>query len=425
MPSLNSSEKLCIRGGNRLTGRVRVSGAKNAALPLIAASILAEEGLTLDNVPDVVDVRTLLAGLERLGASVSFDSGSGHLELDTTHVRPDEIPYDIVGRMRASVLLMGPLLGRFQEAHVYTPGGCAIGSRPIGEHIKAFNRLGADHRIESGFAILRAEKLTGNAILFDRVTVTGTENAIMAAVLAEGTTTIDNAAVEPEVVDLCECLVRMGAKIEGAGTGTLTIQGVTRLHTTTHTVIPDRIEAGTYMMAIAASGGDAVLENVRSAHLRNPINKLSAAGIQLNVENSSIHVMAANGIQPVDIETAPFPGFPTDLQAQFMALMTLADGVSLVKETIFENRFQHVQELNRLGAYLQIDGNRVIVRGGKPLQGAEVMATDLRASASLVIAGLAASGETTVHRIYHLDRGYHQFDAKLQSLGADISRLPE
>jgi len=425
LDGLNSTEKLTIIGGNQLTGHVRVSGAKNAALPLIASAILSEEGLQLENVPDVKDVRTLLAALQRLGARVSFDGKTGSLNLETADVRPNEIPYDIVGRMRASVLLMGPLLGRFGEAHVYTPGGCAIGSRPINEHIHAFNRLGADHRIDSGFAILRAGKLAGGHIPFDRVTVTGTENALMAAVLADGTTVIENAATEPEVVDLCHCLTAMGAQIEGVGTGMLTVQGVSSLSRTRHAVIPDRIEAGTYMVAVAATHGDAVLKNVRPDHLRNPIAKLTAAGIAVDVTDNTVHVKATNGIQSVDIETAPYPGFPTDLQAQFMALMTQADGVALIKETIFENRFQHVQELSRLGASLQIDGNRVIVRGGSQLQGAEVMATDLRASASLVIAGLAASGKTTVHRIYHLDRGYHCFDEKLKGLGARISRQPE
>ncbi len=418
-------DKLVIQGGKRLTGTVNISGAKNATLPLIAASILSENGLELQNVPDVTDVQTLLKALERLGAIVHFEAESGKLHLDTSKVRPDEIPYDIVRKMRASVLLMGPLLGRFREAHVYTPGGCAIGARPIDEHIHAFQKLGANHRIESGFAILRAPKIKGTRILFDRVTVTGTENAIMAAVLAEGETVIDNAANEPEVEDLCHCLVKMGARIEGVDTNRITIRGVSSLHSTTHRVIPDRIEAGTYMMAIAASGGNGTIRNITPEHLRIPIEKLVEAGVTVTSGEDTITVEADHGIHPVDIETAPYPGFPTDLQAQFMALMTRAEGISLIKETIFENRFQHVQELNRLGARLKIDGNRVIVRGGATLQGAEVMATDLRASASLVIAGLTASGITTIHRIYHLDRGYHNFETKLRGLGADISRVSE
>ncbi|NOZ13872.1 MAG: UDP-N-acetylglucosamine 1-carboxyvinyltransferase [Acidobacteria bacterium] len=418
-------DKLTIRGGIRLTGSVEISGAKNAALPLIAASILSEDGLELNNVPDVMDVRTLLKAMERLGAIVDFQSESGRLILNTKNVRPDEIPYDIVRKMRASVLLMGPLLGRFREAHVYTPGGCAIGARPIDEHIQAFQKLGADYRIESGFAILRAPKIKGTQILFDRVTVTGTENAIMAAVLAEGETIIEHAANEPEVADLCHCLIKMGAEIDGIGTSRIMIQGVNSLSRATHRVIPDRIEAGTYMMAIAASGGSGNLCGVNPEHLRIPIEKLVEAGVTVTTGENTISVKAHHDIHPVDVETSPYPGFPTDLQAQFMALMTQADGVSFVKETIFENRFQHVQELNRLGARLKIDGNRVIVRGGTPLQGAEVMATDLRASASLVIAGLTASGTTTVHRIYHLDRGYHKFETKLRNLGADICRISE
>ncbi|RLE18253.1 MAG: UDP-N-acetylglucosamine 1-carboxyvinyltransferase [Acidobacteria bacterium] len=418
-------DKLVIQGGKRLTGDVRMSGAKNAALPLIAASILSEDGLELENVPDVTDVRTLLKAMERLGAIVEFQAETGKLNLTTSNVRPDEIPYDIVRKMRASVLLMGPLLGRFREAHVYTPGGCAIGARPINEHIHAFQKLGADHRIESGFAILRAPKLRGTQILFDRVTVTGTENAIMAAVMAEGETVIEHAANEPEVVDLCNCLIKMGAKINGVGNSRITIKGVRSLHRISHRVIPDRIEAGTYLMAIAASGGNGTLFAVNPEHLRIPIEKLVEAGVTVIPGKDSISIEAAHGVHPVDVETSPYPGFPTDLQAQFMALMTQAEGVSFVKETIFENRFQHVQELNRLGARLKIDGNRVIIRGGTTLQGAEVMATDLRASASLVIAGLTASGTTNIHHIYHLDRGYHNFEGKLQSLGADIARISE
>ncbi len=425
LESYNMLDKLVIQGGKRLTGDVRMSGAKNAALPLIAASILSEDGLELENVPDVTDVRTLLKAMERLGAIVEFQAETGKLNLTTSNVRPDEIPYDIVRKMRASVLLMGPLLGRFREAHVYTPGGCAIGARPINEHIHAFQKLGADHRIESGFAILRAPKLRGTQILFDRVTVTGTENAIMAAVMAEGETVIEHAANEPEVVDLCNCLIKMGAKINGVGNSRITIKGVRSLHRISHRVIPDRIEAGTYLMAIAASGGNGTLFAVNPEHLRIPIEKLVEAGVTVIPGKDSISIEAAHGVHPVDVETSPYPGFPTDLQAQFMALMTQAEGVSFVKETIFENRFQHVQELNRLGARLKIDGNRVIIRGGTTLQGAEVMATDLRASASLVIAGLTASGTTNIHHIYHLDRGYHNFEGKLQSLGADIARISE
>ncbi len=415
-------EKFVIKGGKRLKGRVRISGAKNSALPLLAASILSDEGLILENVPDVADVRTMLKALELLGVKHSFDRDKNRIEIDSSSVKPVEIPYDIIRRMRASVLLMGPLLARFKKAYVYTPGGCAIGARPIDLHIEAFKKLGADYRVKEGYSILKTRKLKGNFIYFDRVTVTGTENVVMASVFADGETIIENAAIEPEVVDLCHCLVKMGAKIEGIGTKNLKIQGVKKLEKVNHKVIPDRIEAGTFVIAAAVTNGKVEIENVNPSHLDSFLSKVKDAGVSLEVSENKILVEGGAVIKPVDIETSPYPGFPTDLQAQFMVLMLKADGVSHIKENIFENRFQHVQELIRLGADIKLDGNTAIVKGGNPLTGADVMATDLRASASLVLAGLFAKGVTKVHRIYHLDRGYEKFEEKLRSLGAVIER---
>ena len=415
-------EKFVIKGGKRLKGRVKISGAKNSALPLLAASILAEEGLILENVPDVADVRTMLKALELLGVKYSFDRDKNRIEIDSSHVLPVEIPYDIIRRMRASVLLMGPLLARFKKAYVYTPGGCAIGARPIDMHIEAFKKLGADYKVKEGYSILKTKKLKGNFIYFDKVTVTGTENVVMASVFADGETIIENAAIEPEVVDLCNCLVKMGAKIEGIGTKSLMIKGVKRLTKASHKVIPDRIEAGTFIIAAAVTDGKVEIGNVNPSHLDSFLSKVKDAGVNLEVEENAILVKGTSTIKPVDIETSPYPGFPTDLQAQFMVLMLKADGVSHIKENIFENRFQHVQELIRLGADIKLDGNTAIVKGGNPLTGADVMATDLRASASLVLAGLFAKGITRVHRIYHLDRGYEKFEEKLKNLGAVIER---
>lgn len=415
-------EKFVIKGGKRLKGRVKISGAKNSALPLLAASILSEEGLILENVPDVADVRTMLKALELLGVNYNFDRDKNRIEIDSSSVKPVEIPYDIIRRMRASVLLMGPLLARFKKAYVYTPGGCAIGARPIDLHIEAFKKLGADYKVKEGYSILKTRKLKGNFIYFDKVTVTGTENVIMASVFAEGESIIENAAIEPEVVDLCNCLVKMGAKIEGIGTKSLKIVGVKRLKKISHKVIPDRIEAGTFVIAAAVTDGKVEIENVNPSHLDSFLSKVKDAGVNLEVKENAILVEGTSTIKPVDIETSPYPGFPTDLQAQFMVLMLKADGVSHIKENIFENRFQHVQELIRLGADIKLDGNTAIVKGGNPLTGADVMATDLRASASLVLAGLFAKGVTKVHRIYHLDRGYESFEEKLKKLGAAIKR---
>ncbi len=415
-------EKFVIKGCKRLKGKVRISGAKNSALPLLAASILSDEGLILENVPDVADVRTMLKALELLGVKYNFDRDKNRIEIDSSSVKPVEIPYDIIRRMRASVLLMGPLLARFKKAYVYTPGGCAIGARPIDLHIEAFKKLGADYKVKEGYSILKTKKLKGNFIYFDKVTVTGTENVIMASVFAEGETVIENAAIEPEVVDLCNCLVKMGANIEGIGTKSLKIEGVKRLKKISHKVIPDRIEAGTFIIAAAVTNGKVEIENVNPSHLDSFLSKVKDAGVNLEVKENVILVKGTSTINPVDIETSPYPGFPTDLQAQFMVLMLKADGVSHIKENIFENRFQHVQELIRLGADIKLDGNTAIVKGGNPLTGADVMATDLRASASLVLAGLFAKGVTKVHRIYHLDRGYESFEEKLKKLGAAIKR---
>ncbi len=415
-------EQFVIKGGNSLCGKVKISGAKNSALPLLAASILSEKGLVLENVPDVADVRTMLKALELLGVNFVFNKDKEILEIDSSKVKPVKIPYDIIRKMRASVLLMGPLLARFKKAYVYTPGGCAIGARPIDLHIEAFKKLGANYKIKDGYSVLTTKKLKGNFIYLDKVTVTGTENIIMASVFAEGETVIENAAIEPEVVDLCNCLVKMGAKIDGIGTKSLKIKGVNSLKKTVHRVIPDRIEAGTFVIAAAITKGKVVLENVIPSHINTFLTKVKDAGVVVNTTENSIVVEGRTKVRPVDIETLPYPGFPTDLQAQFMVLMLKANGISHIKENIFENRFQHVQELIRLGADIKLDGNVAIVKGGKPLTGADVMATDLRASASLVLAGLIAKGETRVHRIYHLDRGYERFEEKLNRLGAHILR---
>ncbi len=415
-------EKFVIKGGRKLKGKIKISGAKNSALPLLAASILSENGLILENVPNVADVRTMLTALELLGVKFEFDKKRGRIEIDSSNVKPVEIPYDIIRRMRASVLLMGPLLARFKKAFVYTPGGCAIGARPIDLHIEAFKKLGADYKVKEGYSILKTRKLKGNFIYFDKVTVTGTENVVMASVFVEGETVIENAAIEPEVVDLCECLVKMGANIEGIGTKSLRIKGVKKLEKVTHKVIPDRIEAGTFVIAAAVTKGKVEIENVIPSHLDTFLSKVKDAGVNIAINKESIIVNESDDIKPVDIETLPYPGFPTDLQAQFMVLMLKAKGISHIKENIFENRFQHVQELIRLGADIKLNGNVAVVKGGNPLTGADVMATDLRASASLVLAGLFAKGVTRVHRIYHLDRGYERFEEKLNRLGAVISR---
>jgi UDP-N-acetylglucosamine 1-carboxyvinyltransferase len=415
-------EKLSVEGGVKLKGKVNVSGAKNAALPLIAASILSQNGIVLKNVPQVEDVKTMLKALSLIGMDYTFEKGN--LTLTPKTINPGNIPYDIVRKMRASVLLMGPVLGRFGESHVYTPGGCAIGARPIDLHIEAFKKMGAKHRVDDGFSHLKTKgKLTGGKIVFDKVTVTGTENVIMAAVLAKGETVIENAATEPEITDLCNCLTKMGANIQGAGTKQIVINGVKNLNSCTHTVIPDRIEAGTYVIAAAITCSEVEVTNCNPTHLDFFLEKLIEAGVNLEITTTSIKVKKSCNLKAVNIKTAPYPGFPTDLQAQFMTLMTIAKGVSHIKELIFENRFQHALELKRMGANIELDGNLAIVKGSKNcLKGANVMATDLRASASLVLAAIAAKGKTDIHRIYHLDRGYENLDQKLTNLGAKIKR---
>ncbi len=415
-------DRLRITGGRTLSGSVRVSGAKNAALPAMAAALLTDDELRLDNVPDVADVRTLSRLLENLGTSCER-LGRHRWALRTDEVTSPEAPWDLVRRMRASVLVLGPLLARTGRARVSLPGGCAIGERPIDRHLEGLRRLGAEIRLEHGYVEARAERLHGAEVTFEDVTVTGTENLMMAATLAEGETLLRNAAREPEVVDLADLLRAMGAEIEGAGTRTITIRGVPRLHGTEHRVIPDRIEAGTWLIAAAITGGRVTLESVEPAHLGAVLEKLEQVGLSLETGRDWIRIGNGRPLRAHDLVTEPYPGFPTDLQAQYMVLMTQAGGTSRITETIFERRFMHVPELRRMGASIELAGNTAIVEGPTPLTGAEVTASDLRASASLVLAGLAARGETVVHRVYHLDRGYEAIEEKLGALGARIERL--
>ncbi len=415
-------DRLRITGGVALSGSVRVSGAKNAALPAMAAALLTDDEVRLDNVPDVVDVRTLARLLGDLGTSCER-LGRHRWALRTPEVTSPEAPWDLVRRMRASVLVLGPLLARTGRARVSLPGGCAIGERPIDRHLEGLRRLGAEIRLEHGYVEARAERLRGAEITFEDVTVTGTENLMMAATLAEGETVLRNAAREPEVVDLADLLRGMGADIEGAGTRTITVRGVSRLHGTEHPVIPDRIEAGTWLIAAAITGGKVTLEAVTPAHLAAVLDKLGKVGLSLEVGRDWIRIGNGRPLRSHDLVTEPYPGFPTDLQAQYMVLMTQAGGTSRITETIFERRFMHVPELRRMGASIELAGNTAIVEGPTPLTGAEVTASDLRASASLVLAGLAARGETIVHRVYHLDRGYEAIEEKLGALGARIERL--
>jgi len=415
-------DTLRIRGGKRLHGEVSISGAKNAALPILCAGLLTADTVTLSNVPALRDIATTLKLLQQLGVKVDHDA-QGVVTLNAAQVDKLEAPYELVKTMRASILVLGPLLARFGEARVSLPGGCAIGQRPVDQHIKGLKTLGADIRIEHGFVIARAKRLQGATIRTDMVTVTGTENLLMAAVLAEGRTVLENAAREPEVVDLAELLIKMGARITGHGTDRIIIDGVARLHGTQHAVIPDRIEAGSFLCAVGATGGDIMLKNAAPAVMGATLDKLAEAGLQCDVGPDWIRAAMNERPRPVNLRTVEYPGFATDMQAQFMALTTLADGASVIVETIFENRYMHVQELQRLGADINIDGHTAIVRGVPRLSGTTVMATDLRASASLIIAGLAAEGETIVERIYHLDRGYERMENKLAALGADIARL--
>ncbi len=413
--------KLVIEGGRQLNGEIGISGAKNAALPILCAGLLTADFLHLENVPNLQDVRTTLTLLRQMGVCAEMDS-DGRACLDASRITNLVAPYELVKTMRASILVLGPLLARFGEAKVSLPGGCAIGARPVDQHIKGLQAMGAEISIEHGFIEARATRLKGAHIIPDMITVTGTENLMMAAVLADGETVIENAALEPEVGDLARLLVAMGANIQGIGTARLAIQGVDRLHGAAHAVIPDRIEAGTFLCAVAAAGGDVTLRGMRPRILDAVIDKLREAGVSIDEGPDWLRVKMFQRPNAVTIRTSEYPAFPTDMQAQFMALNAVANGTAQVVETIFENRFMHVQELNRLGANITIDGNTALVVGVEKLSGAKVMATDLRASASLVIAGLHAEGETFIDRIYHLDRGYDRMEEKLVAVGANVRR---
>jgi UDP-N-acetylglucosamine 1-carboxyvinyltransferase len=425
-------DRIRIRGGVPINGEIPISGAKNAALPLMAASLLTEGTLTLSNLPHLLDITTLANLLVQHGVEIRMNGaaeGGGHtgrvLELTAGEIGSTRAPYELVRKMRASVLVLGPLLARAGKAEVSLPGGCAIGTRPVDLHLQALSQLGAEIELREGYIHAAAPHgLRGTEVTFPMVSVGATENLLMAATLTKGETRLVNAAREPEVTDLGECLIRMGACIEGLGSDTLIIQGVERLRGAAHSVIPDRIETGTYAMAAAITGGEVDLIGGRSEHLRAAVEVLGRAGVAITETNRGLNVRRANGrIQGVDVMTEPFPGFPTDLQAQMMALMSAAEGASMITETIFENRFMHVPELSRMGADINVHGASAMVRGRAGLTGAEVMATDLRASVSLVLAGLAAEGETLVNRVYHLDRGYEQVEAKLAACGARIERI--
>ncbi|NYT37994.1 UDP-N-acetylglucosamine 1-carboxyvinyltransferase [Allopusillimonas soli] len=416
-------DKLRITGGRQLQGDVAVSGAKNAALPILCASLLTGDTLSLSNVPGLNDIGTTLRLLGQMGVQADRDRQAGTVMLNATGVDRLEAPYDLVKTMRASILVLGPLLARFGEARVSLPGGCAIGQRPVDQHIKGLEAMGAEISIEHGYVVARARRLKGASIRTDMVTVTGTENLMMAATLAEGRTTLENAAREPEIGDLAELLNRMGARIQGHGTDRIVIDGVEKLHGAEHRVIADRIEAGTFLCAVGATGGDITLRNAAPGTMGATLDKLTEAGMQIECGEDWIRATMKQRPRATGFRTSEHPGFPTDMQAQLMALNTIADGTSVIVENIFENRFMHVQELVRMGAVIDIDGHTAIVSGVERLSGATVMATDLRASASLVIAGLAACGQTTVERIYHLDRGYERMEEKLRALGADIQRI--
>ena len=414
-------DKLLIRGGRRLAGEIEIAGAKNAALPILCAGLLSADTLVLSNVPRLQDVATMQKLLRQMGLAIE-DKGTA-LELCGRDVSKLEAPYEMVKTMRASILVLGPLLARFGEAKVSLPGGCAIGSRPVDQHIKGLQAMGAEIHIEAGYIHAKAKRLKGARIVTDMITVTGTENLMMAAVLADGVTVLENAAREPEVSDLANLLVAMGAQIEGIGSDRLVVTGVSALHGATHPVIADRIETGTFLCAVAAAGGDVRLKNARADLLDAVFDKLRETGAVLTSGDDWIRVQMAGRPKSVSVRTTEYPGFPTDMQAQLMALNCIAEGSSRVTETIFENRFMHVQELNRLGASIEVDGHTAVVHGVNKLVGAPVMATDLRASASLVIAGLAAEGETQIDRIYHLDRGYDRMEIKLSAVGAGIQRI--
>jgi UDP-N-acetylglucosamine 1-carboxyvinyltransferase len=415
-------DKLLIQGGQPLAGEVAISGAKNAALPILCASLLTAEPLQLANVPHLNDISTMLRLLAQMGVEVTMDGVDG-LVLDGKGLNNPMASYEMVKTMRASILVLGPLLARCGEARVSLPGGCAIGARPVDQHIKGLQAMGAEIKVEQGYVHAKANRLKGARICTDMVTVTGTENLMMAACLAEGETVIENAAREPEVVDLANCLVSMGARISGAGTDVIRIQGVERLSGAKHSIMPDRIETGTYLCAAAATGGEIRLTKTSSAYLDTVVDKLMDAGCDIVTEREAIRLKAPQRLKAVSLRTAPYPAFPTDMQAQFMAINAVAEGVATIRETIFENRFMHAVELMRLGADIQIEGRTAIVRGVDRLEGAIVMATDLRASASLIIAGLVAQGETLIDRIYHLDRGYERIEEKLAKLGARVKRV--
>lgn len=415
-------DKFVIKGGRRLQGEIRVSGSKNAALPLLASSLLCGGWNTYHNIPDLVDIKTIKKLLGNLGAEIE---GGETLRVNTGNIKRCEAPYNLVRTMRASVLVLGPLVARMGRARVSLPGGCAIGARPVNLHLKALQELGAEIGLRDGYIEAKAPRLKGATIYFDISTVTGTENIMMAAVLAKGTTVLENAAKEPEVVNLAETLNGMGAKVSGAGTDVIVIEGVDSLHPADATVIPDRIETGTYMIAAAITGGDVTIKGCRPGHLDALITKLREAGVSIEPVQDGIRVTGGREIRSVDVKTLPYPGFPTDLQAQVMALVAIGKGVSVITETIFENRFMHVGELMRMGAVVKIEGSRAIVEGVEKLRGAPVMATDLRASASLVLAGLAAEGRTDLLRVYHIDRGYQSIEKKLSALGADIQRVKD
>jgi UDP-N-acetylglucosamine 1-carboxyvinyltransferase len=414
-------DKLQIVGGKRLDGEIVISGAKNAALPILCAGLLTSGDVELSNVPHLHDVKTMLKLLAQTGLSVRQDGEQ--VTLNGANIDTLVAPYELVKTMRASILVLGPLLARFGEAKVSLPGGCAIGSRPVDQHIKGLRQMGADITIEGGYIHAKCARLQGARIHTDMITVTGTENLLMAAVLAEGETVLENAAREPEVTDLANLLVAMGAKIDGIGTDRLVIQGVDELHGAKHAVISDRIEAATFLCAVAATGGDVLISRTRTDIFDAALDKLREMGVELTVGDNSIRARMNRRPNPVSFRTTEYPGFPTDMQAQFMAVNTIAAGTSRVAETIFENRFMHVQEMNRLGASIETDGNTAFIRGVERLVGAPVMATDLRASASLVIAGMAAEGTTIVDRIYHLDRGYDRMEVKLSKVGADVVRI--
>ena len=416
-------DKLIIGGGRRIKGEVHISGSKNAALPILTASLLAPGTSTISRVPNLRDVITIGRLLAYFGAGFHYENGKAIISSE--NIKTLEAPYDLVRTMRAAILVLGPLLARFGRARVSLPGGCAIGARPINLHLMGLEKMGADIKLDSGYVIARSKRLRGASIYFDIPTVTGTENLMMAASLAKGRTLLENAAREPEVVDLAYALISMGAKIKGAGESVIEIEGTDELRPLNHSIIPDRIETGTFMTIAGITGGDIVIKGCRPEHLDASITKLCEAGLIFENVHDGIRVLGPSRPKAADVKTMPYPGFPTDMQAQFMALMSIADGTSIIKETIFENRFMHVAELRRMGADIVVEGGIATVRGIAKLKSAPLMATDLRASASLIVAALAAKGETTIHRLYHLDRGYEKIEEKLRRLGADVRRVKE